>query len=256
MRDFLARRPSPAMAVAFVALLAALSGTAIALPGTNTVDSGDIKNGQVKNKDIRNNAVTGKKVKNGTLGGADVKNDNLTGADINESTLGQVPSAATAGSANTANSANSANSANTANTANSANTANTAGSVGGVTFRSFNFTTQAAAPATEIFNFGGLVLTATCTGAVLDFSAATTVADAQLDSYSLEPDVAASPPQNLAFEADFDPGDTVDLVPDDEDGEVGSLRYTKLDGGGVHIQWHAYDQAAVVCGVNGVASVF
>ncbi len=44
MRDFLARRPSPAMAVAFVALLAALSGTAIALPGTNTVDSGDIKN--------------------------------------------------------------------------------------------------------------------------------------------------------------------------------------------------------------------
>ena len=37
--------PSPAMAVAFGALLAALSGTAVALPGTGTVDSGDIRKG-------------------------------------------------------------------------------------------------------------------------------------------------------------------------------------------------------------------
>ena len=118
MRNFLASRPSPAMAVAFVALLAALSGTAIALPGTNTVDSGDIKNGQVRGKDIRRNAVTGAKVKNSALTGADVRNDSLTGLDINESTLGQVPSAATAGSANTANSATTANSANTAGDAN------------------------------------------------------------------------------------------------------------------------------------------
>src|SRR4051794_9321112 len=95
MRKFLAsRRPSPAMAIAFIALLAALSGTAVALPGKNSVDSGDIKNGQVKGKDIAKNAVTGKKVKNSSLTGADVKDDSLTGADINESSLGQVPSAA------------------------------------------------------------------------------------------------------------------------------------------------------------------
>jgi len=31
------------MAVAFLALLAALCGTAVALPGRNTVDSGDIR---------------------------------------------------------------------------------------------------------------------------------------------------------------------------------------------------------------------
>jgi hypothetical protein len=73
MRRFSVRRPSPAMAVAFVALLAALSGTAIALPGTNSVDSGDIKNRQVKGQDIARNAVTGAKVKNGALAGADVK---------------------------------------------------------------------------------------------------------------------------------------------------------------------------------------
>jgi hypothetical protein len=121
MRDFLARRPSPAMAVAFVALLAALSGTAVALPGTNTVDSGDIKNGQVKNKDIRNNAVTGGKVKDGAVKSADVGDDSLTGTDINESTLGQVPSANAANTANTASTANTANSATTATTADSAN---------------------------------------------------------------------------------------------------------------------------------------
>jgi hypothetical protein len=105
------RRPSPAMAVAFVALLAALSGTAVALPGKNTVDSGDLKKNAVKNADIAKNAVNGKKVKNSSLAsgdvknesltGDDVKNESLTGSDINESTLGKVPSAATADLANT-----------------------------------------------------------------------------------------------------------------------------------------------------------
>jgi hypothetical protein len=113
MRRFFGRLPSPAMAVAFIALLAALSGTATALQGKNTVDSGDIKNGQVKTKDIAKNAVTGAKVKNGSLTGADIKNNSLTGDDINESTLGQVPSANTANTANSANSV-AANGVNTA----------------------------------------------------------------------------------------------------------------------------------------------
>jgi hypothetical protein len=51
-------RPSAAMSVALIALIAALSGTAVALPGSNTVDSGDIKNGQVKRVDIATGAVT------------------------------------------------------------------------------------------------------------------------------------------------------------------------------------------------------
>jgi hypothetical protein len=94
------RRPSPALAVAFVALLAALSGTAVALPGVNTVDSGDIRNRQVKAKDIGRNAVTSPKIKNGAVTSADAKNEGLTGRDINEGTLAQVPSAASAGVAN------------------------------------------------------------------------------------------------------------------------------------------------------------
>jgi hypothetical protein len=51
------RLPSPAMAVAFVALLAALSGTAIALPGKNTVDSGDISKGSIKPSEIARNGT-------------------------------------------------------------------------------------------------------------------------------------------------------------------------------------------------------
>jgi hypothetical protein len=68
MRRFLgSRRPSPAMVVAFAALVAALSGTSIALPGKNTVDSGDIVNSSVRSKDVRNNSLTGEDIQNGAL---------------------------------------------------------------------------------------------------------------------------------------------------------------------------------------------
>ena len=119
-------RPSPAMAVAFVALLAALSGTAVALPGSNTVDSGDLRRGAVKNADIaraavtgskiRNDAITGSKIQNGTITGAKLANDTVTGALINESTLGTVPRAERANTAGTAEHANTASTAENANT--------------------------------------------------------------------------------------------------------------------------------------------
>ena len=96
------RMPSPAMVVAFGALDAAISGTAVALPGKNSVDTGDIKKNAVRSSDVKNNS--------------------LTGSDVNESKLGQVPSAATANTANSAATANTANSANTANTATNART--------------------------------------------------------------------------------------------------------------------------------------
>ena len=70
------RRPSPALIVAIVALVAALAGSAIALPGKNTV----------KKNDIAKNAVVSKAI----------KNDKVTGADVNEASLGTVPSAASA----------------------------------------------------------------------------------------------------------------------------------------------------------------
>lgn len=52
-------RPSPAMAVSILALILAVVGTASALPGRNSVDSGDIKNGQVKKKDLNGSVKKG-----------------------------------------------------------------------------------------------------------------------------------------------------------------------------------------------------
>ncbi len=58
MKRITTLRPSPALVVALVALFAALSGTAMALHGRNSVNSGDIKRGQVKTSDLHAGAVT------------------------------------------------------------------------------------------------------------------------------------------------------------------------------------------------------
>ena len=57
-------------------------GVANALPGKNTVDSGDIINGQVKRADIAGGAVNGAKVANGSLTGADIADGTVRAADL------------------------------------------------------------------------------------------------------------------------------------------------------------------------------
>ena len=78
--------PSPAMAVALVALFMAMGGSAYAL----VVTSGSIKNNTIRSQDVRNGGLVGK----------DVRANGLGGRAIKESTLGAVPSSfVTAGSA-------------------------------------------------------------------------------------------------------------------------------------------------------------
>jgi hypothetical protein len=216
------------MAVAFIALLAALSGTAVALPGKNSVDSGDIKNKQVKGKDLANNAVTSKKVKNSSVTGGDVKNDSLTGSDINESTLGQVPSA---------NTANTANSANTANTANSATTAGRAGDLAG---RKIDFRVPPGTAATQVLNLGGLVLTASCDAAGnLSVVASTTVEDAYFISRSLDSTTVT----NLVQNTDFDAGDDQDIVATIQEFVLGWSNYENKNGSAVSVSWQSDEDA-------------
>ena len=69
--------------VGYVGVFLALTGSAVALPGHDSVRSDDIVNGQVKRADVARNAVNGGKVANGTLGGPDIR----------ESSLGPVPRA-------------------------------------------------------------------------------------------------------------------------------------------------------------------
>lgn len=67
------RRFSPALAISFVSLFVALSGAAMALPGQNTVTSGDIVNETIKSVDLKDEKA---------VAGADVVDESLTGADL------------------------------------------------------------------------------------------------------------------------------------------------------------------------------
>jgi hypothetical protein len=82
MKHILGRRPSPAMMVAFIALLVAASGTAVA---AGNLVSGDSL------------------IKQRSLSGNRLRNHTLTGNQINLARLGKVPSAHTADVAHNAN---------------------------------------------------------------------------------------------------------------------------------------------------------
>jgi hypothetical protein len=100
MGFLLKHRPSPAMVVASIALTVALGGTsyaAIKLP-KNSVGA----------KQLKKNAVTRVKVKANAITSPKVAANSLTGADVLESSLAQVPSAATAVTASQATTAGTA----------------------------------------------------------------------------------------------------------------------------------------------------
>lgn len=82
------RRPSPAFVIACIALFSSLGGVSYGV-ATGSIDGREIKDGSIRNPDF----------KNGTLRGQEAKPDGFGGGAIKESTLGQVPSAATAGGA-------------------------------------------------------------------------------------------------------------------------------------------------------------
>ncbi len=91
-RRMIIGRPSPAMAVALLALVLALTGTAYAALGKNSVGTRQLKAQAVTTGKIANNAVNGAKVADGSL----------TGSDINIGALGTVPDATSAASAGNA----------------------------------------------------------------------------------------------------------------------------------------------------------
>ncbi len=91
-------RPSPSLVVSMVALFIALSGTAMALPESDTVFSDDIVNEEVTSADIANANVTGSQLRNLSVTNANlaadavrtgrVRNRTLTGADLADDGIG------------------------------------------------------------------------------------------------------------------------------------------------------------------------
>ena len=74
MYRLLERRPSPAMVVACIALLVALTGTSVAAVqaiAPNSVGTAQLRNGAVTNPKLKNNSITGNKVLNRSLTAAD-----------------------------------------------------------------------------------------------------------------------------------------------------------------------------------------
>ena len=71
-----------------IAIFIVLGGTAVALPGKNRVNSGDIKQGAVRTLDLRRGAVTKSKLRRNSVDGTRVRNNTLTDDDIDEATLG------------------------------------------------------------------------------------------------------------------------------------------------------------------------
>ena len=67
------RRPSPALIISIIALIVALSGTAYAALGKNSVGSRQLKSKSVTTGKIANNAVTSAKVAKETLTGDDIR---------------------------------------------------------------------------------------------------------------------------------------------------------------------------------------
>jgi hypothetical protein len=84
----LVRRPSPAMVVAVIALIVAMSATAVAVPGSNTIFKDDIRKDAVGKSELREQGD---------------RDGGLTGAHVVESSLDKVPKAAAADRAELAN---------------------------------------------------------------------------------------------------------------------------------------------------------
>jgi hypothetical protein len=85
----------------------AVSTTKIANGEVTTADvlddslrSADILDGQIRAIDVAFGTLRGDEILDGTIGGNDLVDDGVLGEDVNESTLGQVPSAAQAATAN------------------------------------------------------------------------------------------------------------------------------------------------------------
>lgn len=188
------------------------------------VTAGKIKSGAVGSSKLANGAVTTDKLADNAVTTAKIANDAVTGEKVNESTLGQVPSAA------------------------NANT------VGGNSVKKLLFATDASANAQSVFSANGLSITASCVGGVLSATANTSVNDALIHSGGTflidEP----------FYEEDdnFDTGNNFDFLNNaltGSDSVQGTLTYTAPNGNVVTAVFQAEEDAlGLDCTLSGYAT--
>ncbi|MDQ3643951.1 MAG: hypothetical protein M3356_00345, partial [Actinomycetota bacterium] len=86
MKRILSRKPSPALAVSFIALFVALGGVSYGV-ATGSIDSRAIKDNTIRAQDIRANAITESEVRRRSLDGTDIKIERVGGNAVKEQVL-------------------------------------------------------------------------------------------------------------------------------------------------------------------------
>jgi hypothetical protein len=112
------RRPSPALAIACLALFVALGGTVLA---ATKIDGHKIRVKSLPGNRLEVGTLAGNRLQPGTIPGNRIAADSLKGEQIDVGTLGQVPSASHADSADTARRAATATAADHASDATTVN---------------------------------------------------------------------------------------------------------------------------------------
>ena len=203
------------MAVAVIALISSLTGAAIAAPTAHIVR-------RISGTSIKAHSISHTRIKANTLGGTEIR----------ESKLGKVPKAKTADAAVAALSA---------------------ARVGGVTFRKFAFKGAPAASPVVALDFGGLRLTASCTGGgdpkVL---VSTTVNDS-----IVRRTIQVGGTSSTGGDKNFDLGDSISAVGSETSG-IGRIVYSQPNGSVVTVDYSFDDSPTYgtqnACTLVGVAS--
>ncbi len=86
MKRILSRKPSPALAVSFIALFVALGGVSYGV-ATGSITSREIKDNTLRAEDIRANAITESEVRRRSLDGTDIKIERVGGNAVKEQVL-------------------------------------------------------------------------------------------------------------------------------------------------------------------------
>ncbi len=206
MRHVLLRRPSGAMVVAIIALIVAVSGTAVAATKMVSGDKLIIKNSLSGNR-LRKQTLTGSQIKPHSLTSKQIRPHTLTGTQINLNRLGEVNSAKNADHATAATTATAALNANNASNAaelsgQPASTfltnANRIGTNGLVTS-----TASASGVATTVFATGPFTVTMSCTntgsGTSLKLFASSSEADSVIDGATARPREYAGRPAAVRY---------------------------------------------------------
>ena len=204
MKALRKHRPSPAMAVAMIALFVSLGGVSYGV-ATGSIDSREIRNNTVTSADIRNNSVRSRDIRNSNVLSRDILNNSVMGDDVRESSLSEVPSA---------------------------------GAVDGVSAQKISFAGGAGTGPTTVLNLLGVTFAATCDGnGDLDVRVSS-AGGGQIQNASTDTGGGGGQTGFNELNAQF-AGAPHDILADRDDDQLGHTEVRTNQGAVVTVNWQA-----------------